>query len=288
MRQLKISQSITTRDTLSLEKYLVELSHIEMVTPTEEIVLAGKIKSGDKEALETLVKANLRFVVSVAKQYQYRGFTLTDLINEGNIGLIRAAQNFDETKGFKFISYAVWWIRQSIMQALNDKGRIVRLPSNKGMLMNKVNHSSDLLAQTLEREPDTRELAFFLETTEEEIALVQGGAFHLSLDAPLREDGEHATLMEQLPATDKSDADARVLKESLSVDVRRCFATMPAIQSQILRMFFGIGQRDSSSLKVIGEELKLSEERVRQIKQKALAQLGTGKKRLLLQAYLSR
>jgi len=286
MRQLKVTQSITSREAASLNKYLLEVSRIDLLTPEEETMLAGQIKGGDARAIDRLTKANLRFVVSVAKQYQYKGFPLTDLINEGNIGLIKAAQNFDETKGFKFISYAVWWIRQSIMQAINEKARIVRLPSNKILLYNKMARSTSLLGQRLEREPDTSEIALLLEVDEKEMMQLQGTLFHLSLDAPLQAD-EGNTMLEQLPAAEQSAADSGMNGKSLQIELKRCLSTLPQLQSQILQMFFGIDRTEPMSLGKIAAELELSEERIRQLKVKALGQLGSGRKRMLLQAYLS-
>lgn len=286
MRQLKVIQSITARDTASFEKYLTEVSKIALITAEEESKLASQIRNGDEAALVALTKANLRFVISVAKQYQYRGLPLTDLINEGNLGLMSAAKKFDETKGFKFISYAVWWIRQSIIQAINDKGRMVRLPSNRASLINKVTHCTSQLSQSLEREPHASELANALQVTSQEIISLQGGLFHVSLDAPLS-DENGSTMLEEMPATEGSAADNRVNTASLQLELRRCLAGLPLIQSQIVKMFFGIDGKEPMSLEMISGNLGLSTERIRQIKNRALLNLGSGKKRLLLQAYLS-
>lgn len=286
MRQLKVIQSITARDTASLEKYLTEVSKIALITAEEESKLASQTIKGDEAALVALTKANLRFVISVAKQYQYRGLPLVDLINEGNLGLMKAAKKFDETKGFKFISYAVWWIRQSIIQAINDKGRMVRLPSNRASLINRVNHCTSQLSQSLEREPHVSELASVLQVTSEEITALQGGLFHVSLDAPLS-DENGSTMLEEMPATEGSAADNRVNAASLQLELKRCLAGLPLIQTQVVKMFFGIDGEEPMSLEMIGNDLGLSTERIRQLKNRALLNLGSGKNRLLLRGYLS-
>lgn len=287
MRQLKITKSITNRESQSLEKYLQEIGKVELITPEEEVKLALRIKLGDQQALEKLTKANLRFVVSVAKQYQNQGLTLPDLINEGNLGLIKAAQRFDETRGFKFISYAVWWIRQSILQALAEQSRIVRLPLNKVGLTNRISKAYSQLEQEFEREPTPEELAFLLEIETEEVAATLGvAARHVSMDSPLA-DGEESTLIDVLhnPNADSSDKELEVY-ESLNTEITRSLSTLTERQKDVIRYFFGIGVDHPLSLEDIGERFNLTRERVRQIKDKALTKLRSASRCKLLRSYL--
>ena len=287
MRQLKITKSITNRESQSLEKYLQEIGKVELITPEEEVKLAIKIKQGCQDSLEKLTKANLRFVVSVAKQYQSQGLTLPDLINEGNLGLIKAAQRFDETRGFKFISYAVWWIRQSILQALAEQSRIVRLPLNKVGLTNRISKAFSQLEQEYEREPTPEELAFFLDMDPVEIAATLGiSARHVSMDQPLS-DSEDGTLIDVLinHNAEKTD-DALAFKASLKTEIERSLSTLTERQKDVIRFFFGIGVDHALSLEDIGEHFNLTRERVRQIKDKAITKLRTASRCKLLKTYL--
>lgn len=286
MRQLKITKSITNRESQSLEKYLQEIGKVELITPEEEVALAIRIKNGDERALEKLTKANLRFVVSVAKQYQNQGLTLPDLINEGNLGLIKAAQRFDETRGFKFISYAVWWIRQSILQALAEQSRIVRLPLNKVGLSNRISKAYSLLEQEFEREPSAEELASFLEMDIEEVRATLGaGIRHVSMDQPLM-DGEDNTLMDVMINPNAIGTDFEVLNASLKTEIERSLSTLSERQKDVIRFFFGIGIDHALSLEDIGERFNLTRERVRQIKDKAITKLRTTNRVNLLRTYL--
>ena len=287
MRQLKITKSITNRESQSLEKYLQEIGKVELITPEEEVKLAIRIKQGDQYALEKLTKANLRFVVSVAKQYQNQGLTLPDLINEGNLGLIKAAQRFDETRGFKFISYAVWWIRQSILQALAEQSRIVRLPLNKVGLTNRISKAYSQLEQEFEREPTPEELAILLDMDPEEIAATLGvAARHVSMDQPLA-DGEDSTLIDVLINPDAISTDNElVFKASLKTEIDRSLSTLTERQKDVIRFFFGIGVDHALSLEDIGEHFNLTRERVRQIKDKAITKLRTASRCKLLKTYL--
>ena len=286
MRQLKISKSITNRESESLEKYLQEIGKVELITPEEEVSLAIRIKNGDQGALEKLTKANLRFVVSVAKQYQNQGLTLPDLINEGNLGLIKAAQRFDETRGFKFISYAVWWIRQSILQALAEQSRIVRLPLNKVGLSNRISKAYSLLEQEFEREPSAEELATFLEMDIEEVRATLGaGVRHVSMDQPLM-DGEDNTLMDVMINPNAIGTDFEVLNASLKTEIERSLSTLSERQKDVIRFFFGIGIDHALSLEDIGERFNLTRERVRQIKDKAITKLRTASRCKILKGYL--
>ena len=287
MRQLKITKSITTRESQSLEKYLQEIGKVELITPEEEVKLAVRIKQGDQYALEKLTKANLRFVVSVAKQYQNQGLTLPDLINEGNLGLIKAAQRFDETRGFKFISYAVWWIRQSILQALAEQSRIVRLPLNKVGLTNRISKAYSQLEQEFEREPTPEELAFLLDMDAEEIAATLGiSARHVSMDQPLS-DGEESTLIDVLVNHNATNTDDELaFKASLKTEIDRSLSTLTERQKDVIRFFFGIGVDHALSLEDIGEHFNLTRERVRQIKDKAITKLRTASRCKLLKTYL--
>ncbi len=286
MRQLKITKSITNRESQSLEKYLQEIGKVELITPEEEVSLAIRIKNGDQGALEKLTKANLRFVVSVAKQYQNQGLTLPDLINEGNLGLIKAAQRFDETRGFKFISYAVWWIRQSILQALAEQSRIVRLPLNKVGLSNRISKAYSLLEQEFEREPSAEELATFLEMDIEEVRATLGaGIRHVSMDQPLM-DGEDNTLMDVMINPNAIGTDFEVLNASLKTEIERSLSTLSERQKDVIRFFFGIGIDHALSLEDIGERFNLTRERVRQIKYKAITKLRTASRCKILKGYL--
>lgn len=287
MRQLKISKSITNRDSASLERYLQEISRVDLITADEEVVLARKIRQGDTNALERLTKANLRFVVSVAKQYQNQGLTLADLINEGNVGLIKAAERFDETRGFKFISYAVWWIRQSILQAIAENSRIIRLPLNKVGSLNKINKAFADLEQKYEREPTPDELAGLLNIEIDEVRSTLGVAGrHVSMDAPFV-NGEENSLLDVLENTNSEQADRHVgYSESLCLEVHRTLSVLSAKQSEILKLYFGIGVEQPLSLEDIGNRYDLTRERVRQIKDKALQRLKSADKCKLLKSYL--
>jgi len=287
MRQLKISKSITNRESLSLERYLQEIGKVELITPEEEVMLAQKIKEGDRKALDKLANANLRFVVSVAKQYQNQGLSLSDLINEGNVGLIKAAEKFDETKGFKFISYAVWWIRQAIMQALAEQSRIVRLPLNKVGLNNKISKTMSLLEQQFEREPSTEEVASLLEMDLQEVEeTISTASRHISMDAPFME-GEEGSLLDVLenPNANKTDA-AMNHDESLKLEVNRSLAILKPKQRRVIEMYFGINHDHPYSLEDIGEQFQLTRERVRQIKDKAILKLQEDQSQQLLKVFL--
>lgn len=287
MRQLKITKSITNRESQSLEKYLQEIGKVELITPEEEVKLAIRIKQGDQKALDKLTKANLRFVVSVAKQYQNQGLTLPDLINEGNLGLIKAAQRFDETRGFKFISYAVWWIRQSILQALAEQSRIVRLPLNKVGLTNRIAKAYSMLEQQFEREPSAEELAELLELDIEEVSSTLGiGGRHISVDTPLSE-GEDNTLIDVMenPNADRAETNIEHT-ESLKVDIDRSLKTLTERQKEVICFFFGIGVDHPMSLEDIGDRFSLTRERVRQIKDKAITKLRSNSGAKSLRNYL--
>ena len=287
MRQLKITKSITNRESQSLEKYLHEIGKVELITPEEEVKLAIRIKQGDHAALEILTKANLRFVVSVAKQYQNQGLTLPDVINEGNLGLIKAAQRFDETRGFKFISYAVWWIRQSILQALAEQSRIVRLPLNKLGLTNRINKAYSQLEQEYEREPTAEELAFLLGIETEEVAATIGASVrHVSMDQPFS-DGEEGCLIDVLENPNADSADMHLIfNTSLTTEIDRSLSTLTERQKDVISLFFGIGVDHPLSLEDIGERFNLTRERVRQIKDKAITKLQSTSRCKLLRSYL--
>src|SRR5271154_5843847 len=287
MRQLKISKQITNRESQSLDKYLQEIGKVDLLTPDEEVELAKRIKQGDEMALEKLTKANLRFVVSVAKQYQNQGLSLSDLINEGNLGLIKAAQRFDETRGFKFISYAVWWIRQSILQALAEQSRIVRLPLNKVGLTNRIQKAYSLLEQQFEREPSPEELAEVLELDIEEVRSTIGiGGRHVSVDTPLSE-GEDNTLIDVMENTNADRAETNIEhNESLKVDIDRSLKTLTERQKEVICFFFGIGVDHPMSLEDIGDRFSLTRERVRQIKDKAITKLRSNSGAKSLRNYL--
>lgn len=287
MRQLKITKSITNRESQSLEKYLQEIGKVELISSEEEVQLATLIKQGDQRALDRLTKANLRFVVSVAKQYQNQGLSLPDLINEGNVGLIKAAQRFDETRGFKFISYAVWWIRQSILQSLAEQSRIVRLPLNKVGLTNRVQKAFSLLEQQFEREPSAEEIADLLEMDIEEVsATLNISSRHVSMDNPMSE-GEDGTLLDVMenPNADRTDGEL-VHNESLKTEIERSLRTLTERQKEVICFFFGIGVDHPMSLEDIGERFHLTRERVRQIKDKAITKLRANNRSGLLRTYL--
>ncbi|MBL4678147.1 MAG: RNA polymerase sigma factor RpoD/SigA [Mucilaginibacter sp.] len=286
MRQLKISESITNRETASLNQYLSDIAKIPMVTPQEEVILTQKIREGDQAALERLTTANLRFVVSVAKQYQSSGLTLGDLINEGNLGLVKAAKRFDETKGFKFISYAVWWIRQSILSAINEQSRMVRLPSNKVGDISKIAKAASQLEQKFERVPTPEELAESLEVTTDKVTDVLGhSGRHISYDSPFSSD-EDNTLLDVLKSEDPG-TDTGLMKESLAIEVSNCISVLGEKEQDILTLFFGLGEHQAQSLEEIGAKYHLTRERVRQIKDKALLRLRQNSKAGALKAYLN-
>lgn len=286
MRQLKITKSITNRDSASLDKYLQEIGREELITAEDEVELARKIKDGDQRALEKLVKSNLRFVVSVAKQYQNQGLTLPDLINEGNLGLIKAAQRFDETRGFKFISYAVWWIRQSILQAIAEQARIVRLPLNQVGSLNRINKAFSKLEQQFEREPSVDEIADMLEIGDEKIVdAIKISGKHISVDAPFRDD-EDGNLLDVLTNHDSPNSDVSLISESLNKEITRTLSTLTDKEQDVLKMFFGIGIPHPLSLEEIGDKYNLTRERVRQIKEKAIRRLRHSSKNYLLKSYL--
>ena len=287
MRQIKIAKSITNRESESLEKYLQEISKVELIGPEEEVKLAQLIKKGDQKALDRLTKANLRFVVSVAKQYQHQGLTLSDLINEGNLGLIKAARRFDESKGFKFISYAVWWIRQSILQALAEQGRIVRLPTNKVGLTGKINRAFSQLEQTFEREPTAQEVAEMLEMDVEEISATMSiSGKHISMDQPISE-GEDGTFIDLMINENAINTDEQlVVKDSLNTEIKRTLDSLTPRQKEVIVSFFGLGIDHPLSLEDIGERYNLTRERVRQIKDKALGKLRETANCNLLRGFL--
>jgi RNA polymerase primary sigma factor len=286
MRQLKITKQVTNRDTPSLDKYLQEIGRVELISPEDEVVLARKIKAGDNEALKKLVNANLRFVVSVAKQYQNQGITLPDLINEGNLGLMKAAQRFDETRGFKFISYAVWWIRQAILQALAEQSRIVRLPVNKIGSINRINRAFARLEQTYEREPSSQEIADMLEMVSEDVkeALKTNGRT-VSMDAPISSE-EDNTMYDVIPSSDAPSPDKNLINESLAYEIERALCTLSLREAKVLKLYFGLGMKHPFTLEEIGEELSLTRERVRQIKEKAIKRIQFTTRCRILKTYL--
>jgi len=288
MRQLKIAKQVTNRETASLDKYLQEIGRMDLISADEEVELARKIRAGDRLALERLTKANLRFVVSVSKQYQNQGLALPDLINEGNLGLIKAAERFDETRGFKFISYAVWWIRQSILQALAEQARIVRLPLNKIGNINKINRAFSELEQKFERPPSAEELAEFLSCSTDEIkqSLAQNGR-HISMDAPLIESDESSSNMYDVLMGDSLPSpESNLVLESLRSDIRRSLTSLTPRESEVISMFFGLEGKAPLSLEEIGDRFELTRERVRQIKEKAIRRLKHTSKNKMLQEYL--
>ncbi len=286
MRQLKITKQVTNRETQSLDKYLHEIGKVLLISSEEEVELARRIKTGDHAALEKLTKANLRFVVSVAKQYQNQGLTLGDLINEGNLGLIKAAQRFDETRGFKFISYAVWWIRQSILQSLAEQSRIVRLPLNKIGALNKIHKTFSNLEQEYEREPTPNEIAKVLDLTESEVKeTMRSIGRHISMDAPLVQ-GEGNCLIDVLENTGEPNPDSGLLNESLGREINRVLSSLSAREADIIRLYFGLSSQHPMTLEEIGEKFDLTRERVRQIKEKALRKLKHTSKSQILKSYL--
>lgn len=285
MRQLKITKSITNRESASLDKYLQEIGREELITVEDEVELAQRIRKGDQEALEKLTKANLRFVVSVAKQYQNQGLSLPDLINEGNLGLIKAAEKFDETRGFKFISYAVWWIRQSILQALAEQSRIVRLPLNQVGSLNKINKALSKFEQENERVPSADELSDILDIPRDKISdTLRVSGRHVSVDAPFI-DGEDNSLLDVLVNSDSPNADRGLVNESLNTEIERALSTLTERERDIVRDFFGIGTAEMT-LEEIGEKFGLTRERVRQIKEKAIRRLRHSNRSKLLKSYL--
>jgi RNA polymerase primary sigma factor len=288
MRQLKIAKQVTNRETDSLNKYLQDIGKVDLITADEEVELARRIRQGDRAALERLTKANLRFVVSVSKQYQNQGLALPDLINEGNVGLIKAAERFDETRGFKFISYAVWWIRQSILQALAEQARIVRLPLNKIGNINKINRAYSELEQKFERPPSADELAEFLNCSTEEVkqSLSQNGR-HVSMDAPLVEGDESSSSMYDVMSGDSLPSpDSNLVLESLRKDIRSSLTTLTQRESDVISMFYGLDGKAPMSLEEIGDKFDLTRERVRQIKEKAIRRLKHTSKNKTLKSYL--
>ncbi len=286
MRQLKITKSITNRETASLDKYLQEIGREELITAEEEVQLAQRIKAGDQHSLEKLVKANLRFVVSVAKQYQNQGLSLPDLINEGNVGLIKAAQRFDETRGFKFISYAVWWIRQSILQALAEQARIVRLPLNQVGSLNKIKKETSKLEQRFERQPSANEIAEALDVPEHKIeSALKITTRYVSMDAPLAED-EDTKYIDVFVNEDAAGTDDNLIKESLSLEIERSLSTLSDREREVLYLFFGIGMNHGFTLEEIGAKFDLTRERVRQIKERAIRRLKQSSRNRLLKTYL--
>jgi RNA polymerase primary sigma factor len=288
MRQLKIVKQVTNRETASLDKYLQEIGRVELITAEEEVILARKIKQGDKAALERLTKANLRFVVSVSKQYQNQGLSLPDLINEGNVGLIKAAERFDETRGFKFISYAVWWIRQSILQALAEQARIVRLPLNKIGTINKINRAFSELEQRFERPPTADELAEFLNCSIEDVrqSMANTGR-HISMDAPLMEGEENSSSMyDVLPNDGMNSPESELTKESLKKDIERSLASLTVREGDIVRLYYGLNGKHPLTLEEIGDIFDLTRERVRQIKEKAIRRLKHTSRSRMLKTYL--
>ena len=288
MRQLKITKQITNRETASLDMYLQDIGRVELISAQEEVVLAIKIRNGDMRALDKLVKANLRFVVSVSKQYQNQGLSLPDLINEGNLGLIKAAQRFDETRGFKFISYAVWWIRQSILQALAEQSRIVRLPLNKIGAINKINKSFSKLEQDLEREPSYDELSEVIDMLPKDIyETMRNSNRHMSMDAPLSSINEDGGNMYDLMSNESSlSPDKDLIGESLQLEIFRALNTLTEREADVVKLFFGLGGKHAHSLEEIGEKFDLTRERVRQIKEKAVRRLKQGSRSRLLKSYL--
>ena len=286
MRQLKITKQVTNRETASLDKYLQEIGKVDLITADEEVELAQRIKAGDQIALEKLTKANLRFVVSVAKQYQNQGLTLPDLINEGNLGLIKAAKRFDETRGFKFISYAVWWIRQSILQALAEQSRIVRFPLNKIGSINKINKMYAFLEQENERPPSAEEIAKKLDMTVNDVKeSMKNSGRHVSMDAPLIE-GEDSNLYDVLNSGESPNPDRKLLHESLRIEINRALETLTPREADVVKLYFGLGEHQPMTLEEIGETFDLTRERVRQIKEKAIRRLKHTSRSKILMTYL--
>ena len=287
MRQLKITKQITNRETASLDMYLQDIGRVELITADEEVILAQKIKVGDQKALDKLVKANLRFVVSVSKQYQNQGLSLPDLINEGNMGLIKAAQRFDETRGFKFISYAVWWIRQSILQALAEQSRIVRLPLNKIGAINKINKTFAKLEQELEREPNADEISEVLDILPEDIReTMKNQGRHMSMDAPLGNLEDGGSMYELMENKHEASPDNELIIESLRNEIDRALTSLTAREADVVRLYYGLSGGHSHSLEEIGEKFELTRERVRQIKEKAVRRLKHASRSKVLKGYL--
>lgn len=286
MRQLKISKQVTNRDTPSLDKYLQEIGKVDLIGPEEEVALARRIKQGDSEALAKLVRANLRFVVSVAKQYQNQGMSLPDLINEGNMGLMKAARRFDETRGFKFISYAVWWIRQSILQSLAEQTRIVRLPVNKIGSINRINKAFARLEQEFEREPSSQEIAELLEMIPEDVKeSLKTNHRTISMDAPISNEDEN-NMYDVMQNTDAASPDKNLIKESLAWEIERALNTLSKREAKVLKLYFGLGMKHPYTLEEIGEELNLTRERVRQIKERAIRRIQYTTRCKILKTYL--
>ena len=286
MRQLKITKQVTNRETASLDKYLQEIGKVELITAEEEVELARRIRQGDQAALEKLTKANLRFVVSVSKQYQNQGLSLPDLINEGNLGLIKAAQRFDETRGFKFISYAVWWIRQSILQALAEQSRIVRLPLNKIGSINKINKAFSKLEQEFEREPSAEEIAELLELTENDVKeSMKNSGRHISMDAPLVQ-GEESNMYDVFRSNDSPSPEAGLINDSLRKEIDRALSTLTSREADVINYYFGLNGEHAMTLEEIGEKFDLTRERVRQIKEKAIRRLKQTSRSKILKTYL--
>ncbi len=286
MRQLKITKQVTNRETASLDKYLQEIGKVDLITADQEVELAQRIKAGDQRALEKLTKANLRFVVSVAKQYQNQGLTLPDLINEGNLGLIKAAKRFDETRGFKFISYAVWWIRQSILQALAEQSRIVRLPLNKIGSINKINKMYAFLEQENERPPSAEEIAKKLDMTISDVKeSMKNSGRHVSMDAPLIE-GEDSNLYDVLNTGESPNPDKVLMHDSLKIEIIRALETLTPREADVVQLYFGLGEQHPMTLEEIGETFDLTRERVRQIKEKAIRRLKHTSRSKILKTYL--
>jgi RNA polymerase primary sigma factor len=286
MRQLKITKQVTNRDTPSLDKYLQEIGRVDLISPEDEVNLARRIRSGDSGALGRLVQANLRFVVSVAKQYQNQGMSLPDLINEGNLGLMKAAQRFDETRGFKFISYAVWWIRQAILQALAEQARIVRLPVNKIGSINRINRAFSKLEQEFEREPSSQEIAEMLEMIPEDVKEgLRTNGRTLSMDAPISSE-EDNTMYDVIQSDDAPSPDKNLIKESLAYEIERALSTLSPREAKVLKLYFGLGMKHPFTLEEIGEELNLTRERVRQIKEKAIKRIQFTTRCRILKTYL--
>jgi RNA polymerase primary sigma factor len=286
MRQLKITKQVTNRDTPSLDKYLQEIGRVDLISPEEEVILARRIKTGDTDSLKKLVKANLRFVVSVAKQYQNQGMSLPDLINEGNLGLMKAAQRFDETRGFKFISYAVWWIRQAILQALAEQARIVRLPVNKIGSINRINRAFSRLEQEYEREPTSQEIAEILEMIPEDVKeTLKTNGRTVSMDAPISTE-EDNNMYDVLQSSDTPSPDKNLINESLAYEIERALSTLSPREAKVLKLYFGLGMKHPFTLEEIGEELSLTRERVRQIKEKAIKRIQFTTRCRILKTYL--
>ncbi len=287
MRQLKITKQVTNRESKSLDKYLQDISKVGLITAEEEVELAQKIRAGDQMALEKLTTANLRFVVSVAKQYQNQGLTLPDLINEGNVGLVKAAKRFDETRGFKFISYAVWWIRQSILQALAEQSRVVRLPLNKIGVINKINKAYSHLEQSLQRPPSADEIAKELDMTVVQVKIaVKNSGRHLSMDAPFREGENESNLYDILSSGESPNPDNDLMRDSLSIEINRALETLSQREADVIRLNYGIGNQPAMTLQEIGDIFDLSRERVRQIREKGIRRLKHQSKNKILKTYL--